>query len=531
MIKHSTLDLDDVNIYPKLIFDYLRNNLPKDILPYQGYDIENFEAIIKAKKSNYLYRNELITALKNQYIGEEENVLVSKNIARLQHSDTFCVTTAHQLNIFSGPLYVIYKIISAIKLAKELKSKYPTKDFLAIYVLGSEDHDLAEINNFSIFNKKITWDTTQTGICGNMNPSTLQKDIDELALILGEKGKDIIEVLTHSYQKDNLAKAHKQLIHTIIGYDDFLIIDGNDKTLKSCFTTVMKNEIANPLSKSLVETQNQKLISNQYNPQAFARDINLFYIDKANHKRERIELENNYYKILNTNYIYSNNEIINLIEKTPENFSPNVILRPLYQQTYLPSIAYVGGAGELSYWMQLPLLFEKYNTAFPMLIARNSALFLSKNLASKANKIGLSIEDLFDTALNIQKQYLSKNNPTISLNENTKIAIEQQYKQIHDTVTNIDKSLQSFVLAEKHKALQQLEGVFAKIDKSLKQQQNTQMIQIEQIKNTLFPNNNLQEREDSFIWLWYIFGKEYILNILNEKFEAMPKSIHIFEEI
>ena len=149
---------------------------------------KNFIKYVNSKKINlkdiYLKTNEISfdnkkrKLLKNSLIKQYEKIdcsnKVMANINQLNNENTFTVTTGHQLNIFTGPLYVIYKIISTINLASKLKKKYPKKNFVPIYWMASEDHDYEEIKSFYLYGKNYTWDIKTSGAVGDIDPKRIK---------------------------------------------------------------------------------------------------------------------------------------------------------------------------------------------------------------------------------------------------------------------------------------------------------------------------------------------------------------------
>jgi uncharacterized protein YllA (UPF0747 family) len=135
----------------------------------------------------------------------------------------------------------------------------------------------------------------------------------------------------------------------------------------------------------------------------------LFYLSKNSRERIEYDAQTSQYSILNTQYHFSKEEILAELENHPERFSPNVILRPLFQQKILPSLAYIGGAGELSYWLQLKPIFELYKVNFPQLILRNSALLINENTSKKIDKLGFQIQDFFNDIDTLKKEFIAKN--------------------------------------------------------------------------------------------------------------------------
>ena len=307
-----------------------------------------------------------------------------------------------------------------------------------------------------------------------------------------------------------------------------MIVDGNCRSLKKEFSAVMEDELLNQSSCRLVNEQVQKLIGNGYKSQAFPRDINLFYL--GDHSSERIEkTSDNTFQLTDTKRKFTTDEIRNELQNTPERFSPNVILRPLFQQKILPSLAYIGGAGELSYWLQLKTVFEKYNVNFPQLILRNSVLMINSNQRSKMEKLEVSIADLFKDLETLKKEFVLRSATEGIDFSQQKNDIIQQFEKIKEIAKSIDASLVSAIGAEQQKALQSIESIEKRLLRSLKQKNETELNQIEKLNQQLFPDKILQERYDNFSAYYAAQGQPFIDKLV-EELNPYQKQFLVIEE-
>ncbi len=303
-------------------------------------------------------------------------------------------------------------------------------------------------------------------------------------------------------------------MNALFGEYGLVVVDGNDIAFKKQFLEIIEDELLQQNSFKLVTEQLKQLESNGYKQQAFPREINLFYLSK--NSRERIEFNAliSQYEVLNTQYSFTKDEILTELENHPERFSPNVILRPLFQQKILPSLVYIGGAGELSYWLQLKPIFELHKVNFPQLILRNSALLINENTSKKIDKLGFQIQDFFNDINTLKKEFIAKNtdeNIDVSAYKNE---IETTFNKLQELTKNIDTTLVSTVGAELQKSLQSIDSIQKRLMKSLKQKNETELNQIEKIKTQLFPLNNLQERVDNFSSYYAKHGQPFIDDLI-----------------
>lgn len=514
--------------FSKLIVDYLDQKPNLKPLSNRFPTLENFESQILEKQENFDNKNRkvLVSTLKNQYLAIKTSDLTQKNIDLLSNSNTFTVTTGHQLNLLTGPLYFLYKIISTINLTNELKSKYPIYNFVPIYWMATEDHDFEEINYFNFKGKKFRWNKETSGAVGRLSTEGLEDFFKVFEKELGSNtnAKKIKELFQESYlEHTNLADATRFLADKLFGIFGLVILDADNTDLKREFIPYIKDELLFQNSNKLVQETTEKL--KNYSIQVNPREINLFYIE--NNLRERIILEKGKYKVNNTKIEFSETEILELAETNPEKFSPNVIMRPLYQEVILPNLCYIGGGGEIAYWLELKSFFENANVTFPMLLLRNSAVLVTKKQTEKVNKLGLSWADLFDkqdNLINNQTKKLSEFPIDFSLQ---KEHLHKQFEALYEIANKTDKSFLGAVKAQETKQINGLENLEKRLLKAQKRKLSEQLNQITAIQNSLFPNQNLQERQTNFSEFYAEYGEALIerlvdeLNPLEQKFRVL----------
>ncbi|MBB1192197.1 bacillithiol biosynthesis cysteine-adding enzyme BshC [Flavobacterium sp. SOK18b] len=501
--------------FSTLMNDYLdqKNNL--DTLYNRFPNLENFEEQILEKQNNFDNSNRsiLVSTLQKQYLKVETSVLTKQNIESLNNSNTFTVTTGHQLNLFSGPLYFLYKIISTINLTTELKAKYPTYNFVPIYWMATEDHDFEEINYFNFKGKKFRWNKESSGPVGRLSTEGLADFLEVYSLELGSSinANTLKKLFEASYLKhDNLADATRFLANALFGNFGLVIIDADNSDLKRSFIPYIKEELLHQTSHKLVLETAEKL--KEYTIQVNPREINLFYIE--DNIRERIIFENNKYKINHTKLEFSETEILSLLENNPEKFSPNVIMRPLYQEVILPNLCYIGGGGEIAYWLELKSFFAAAKITFPMLLLRNSVLLATEKQAKKADQLNLSWSDLFS------KQNDLRNNKTKELSEiqidlkDLKEQLKQQFDSLHQLATKTDQSFMGALKAQEAKQIKGLENLEKRLLKAQKRTLSDVLQRITDLQNELFPNQSLQERQNNFSEFYLEYGENLIPQLI-----------------
>ena len=500
-----------------LINDYLDQQEHLKSLYSYFPTIENFgkQILDKQKSFSSEKRTVLVAELEKQYSKIEASQTTLNHIKRLNNSNTFTVTTGHQLNLFTGPLYFLYKIISTINLCHELKQNYPDSNFVPIYWMATEDHDFEEINYFNFRGKKFKWEKESAGAVGALSTIGLETFFAVFEKELGQSNTAL--VLKDLFQKaylnhNNLADATRYLANELFGKQGLVILDANCQTLKKEFIPYLKNEIINQISNKNVLETIAKI--KQYDIQVNPREINLFYLDQ--NLRERIILENGIYKINNTKLEFSENEILLEIENHPEKFSPNVILRPLYQEVILPNLCYIGGGGEIAYWLELKSNFDANNVCFPILLIRNSVLLVTEKQVKKADKLHLTWQDLFKKQSDLIA-YKTKELSQIPIDFSVqKEHLSNQFKALYQIASQTDKSFLGAVKAQEVKQIKGLENLEKRLLKAQKRKFSEELARITDLQNELFPHQALQERQLNFSEFYLEFGTPLIEKLSNE---------------
>ena len=492
----------------KLVTDYISNE--ENVKPFfnNPATIKGIEKSIEARK-DFAYREILVDELQQQYTGINMHQPVAVNINALLQENTFTITTAHQPNIFTGPLYFVYKILHAIKLAQELTEIFPAYKFVPVYYMGSEDADFDELSYINIEGKKYQWQTNQTGAVGRMKvDKSLIALIDEMQgqLAVQPFGEELITIFKKYYTENKtIQQATFEIVNEFFGAYGLIVLIPDNANLKEVFAPVIRKELTEQFSHKAVIETGQALQKN-YKLQAAGRELNLFYL--KDDKRERIEKIDNNFNIHNTEIIFSEDKILEELETNPDRFSPNVILRGAFQETILPNIAFIGGGGEIAYWLQLKKVFDAVSVPYPVLLLRNSFAIIGKTCGSRIQKLGIAYEDLFLSEFDVMnKIVLSKTqNKTQLTNEIEKL--KELYKNISILASQTDKTLVNHVEALQTKALNKLSGLEKKMLRAEKRKYETEKNLLQKIREHLFPANDLQERSENISALYAKHGKE-----------------------
>lgn len=491
-MQHKKIPLADTKAFSDFFLDYL--NQKESLQPfYHRFPApENFRKQLDEKRRSFPSENRavLVSALQKQYENLELSEAAERNISALGEGTTFTVTTGHQLNLFTGPLYFIYKIVTVINACKKLKEQHPDFHFVPVYWMASEDHDYDEIKYFRLYGKKYVWETSQSGAVGRFHLEGLEKLLKEIP---GDT-----QIFKEAYTKNKtLAGAVRHYVNALFGKEGLVVVDSDDRNLKTFFKPVMEEDIFRHTTVKLVNETNERIAALGYKTQVFCRDINFFYLD--NQIRNRIEKRDDFYYVVDSPLSFSAAELRRLIDEEPEKFSPNVILRPLYQEIILPNLAYVGGPAEIIYWLQLKQVFDYFTIPFPILMPRNFGAIVDHTVHRKLEKTGLDFVQFFEDKNYLFNHWMLKNskkNITVGAERST---IREVYSQLRARAESIDKTLGAFTGAEGTRVMNGLEKIERKLLRAEKRLHTDKLRQIEAVKDALFPNGSLQERVDNFL--------------------------------
>lgn len=504
MNRHQ-IAFEETKQFSPIFLDYI--NSKEDLKKFYAYKptLESFKESIESREFEPGKRDVLFQVLQEQYKNLEINSAVADNIQALKNENTFTITTGHQLNIFTGPLFFIYKIVAVINMVKVLKETFSTYNFVPVYWMASEDHDFNEINNFKLFGKKYTWETNQKGAVGRFDTSSMKSLLEEIPEMPGFFSDGYLE-------QKNLAHATRYIVNHLFGKHGLIILDADAQELKMELKSIIKDDIFHNHAHALTQKSSEQLENLEYKNQVFPRPINFFYMEDG--LRERIEEDGDKYIVLNSSLSFSKSKIESLIDKHPEKFSPNVVMRPIYQEVILPNLAYVGGPAEVAYWLQLKGVFDHYQVSFPLLFPRLFVLTLAKTICRKMEKLNLSNLELFDEFNDIKEKVLFSDREAAHDLDDQLTQIQHAFESIKNKAKNIDQSLEGFVISEFKKVEKSVENIQKRLKKAEEQKEEVKINQLKSIIDKLFPDGNPQEREDNFL-NFYINNPSFIDELID----------------
>ncbi len=478
-------DLETTGFTNSIIVDYL--NQSEKLNKFFAYqpNLDGLKRAAKERNNKKIDRpglvKELIRQLKCVNISDTDLSQSISNINSLLDEQTFTITTGQQLHIYLGPAYFGNKIYELLRCCNNYNELVNGNKVVPVFWLASEDHDIEEIKTLELFGKSMECDIENKIAAGYINTKNIKPFTHSIEIALGDTASKnhFFNVCKTAYKNNNkLAEATAAIIYSLFAKHGIIVIDANTPYFKKKFSYIAQEEITQQSATKIQKEIKNQFFKNKWHYQLTPRTNNLFIIDK-NGKRE---------------------ECFDKIYDAEKNYSPNALLRPLFQEICLPNIAYIGGAAEVNYWLQLKPIFEHYKVFYPLIWVRNMITIIQKKLWDKVTKLNIPMEKLFK----IEKEQI-----ITMYSENV-----LKYATILASIKEIDfeiDSLKKVLSAEDYEEIKKTYDAFQTIlKKNLRNSKNnvTSSIQFKHykdeiaiIKSKLLSKSNLQERNSSLLTL------------------------------
>lgn len=509
MWKSKSFFPGDAGYYSPLIKDFLQN--PNKLKSPPSIHELSVNELVKRRSQKSINRNLLTRVLRKQYANLPLSPALEKNLLALANADTFTVTTGHQLNIFSGPVFTWYKLLDAITWALHYEKESGLR-VVPVFWMATEDHDIEEIQTIQIKGMDILWPSSEKGPVGLLSTEGLSSLIKQTIRPLVGDVPDLLTWEKWYTQSSNLTEATRGFWNEVLGKYGLVILDASDAELKNEAIPLFHQDLKdNQLHETLLK-RTQELNEN-YDVQVNPRELQLFYLN--NGYRERIIKEKEGFATADGIWHWNKLELWNHVENHPENFSPNVCLRPAYQELLLPNIAVVGGSGEISYWLQLTDMFQLLEIPFPKLHLRTSVILLTKEINAKFERLNYPWELWFNGKSEVLQKRLEDLNEEFS-------SLPQQQQVLfwrndwNELLKNYDPTLLPTVEKNVKRIIRQLNLLSNKINRHKMNKLSKDESGIESLEKEIRPQGNPQERINNYLHftsfpnpdLWMDFFKE-----------------------
>lgn len=519
MLK-STYQFEELGMMSQIIKDLVAhdNKTANYISDYFSLD----KTLEYAKSRTYQGDRTILKEVFNQQNSIGSNDLVQANISALEKENTYTITTGHQLNLFGGPLYSIYKICQVIAISRALNARQNENHFVPVFWMATEDHDFEEINHFHLFGQQLSWDIdSKDSITGEIKIEAIE---ELLAQVEDKFNQDeqlkMVKEITNCYRSsETLAEAHHKLVRYFFKDTELLIIDANHPKLKKMFADTAIKEVKEQFVFTAVNETNQKLELDGYHQQVFVRECNLFHI-AADNTRERIAYEEGGFHFNDKRW--SEEDLVTAIQESPEAFSPNALMRPMYQEIILPNVVYLGGGGEIAYWMQLKKAFEVASIPFPILRVRHSVLLMNQKSIDLLNELEVELMDLkLGVDAIIKSMAVEDAGADLDL-EAVYAGVNVAKNELLNKANAINKGFEGMIEAEFAKFQKSLQKIEQRLIKAEKGKFDKTEKQLKRLSDQIFPNGGFQERYDNI--LSYYLQNPHIVAEIMAKLEAEKNS-------
>jgi bacillithiol biosynthesis cysteine-adding enzyme BshC len=542
----QTADYSKLPNFSKLFLEYVSGDEEsfKKLKPFFNEHFRNneeFFKVIDAKIHNYntnryFDKDLLIEILKRQNMGFGGNDKTATNIELLKREDTFAVVTGQQVGLYSGNMYTIYKTITTIKLAENLSARFPQFKFVPVFWLESDDHDLEESNHIHVINKQ-----NELVRVGFENPTAegeeetpkrsaapvgsikFDESIESInnrlleSLMETDYKSEIAEKINKFYSKGNDFKtAFAEFMNWIFSDHGLVFVDPNDKEIKKLLTPVFEKELnTSPrLCEAVIDSSAE--LEKNYDLQVKPKVINLFFLH--NNNRLLIEpRENDRFALKNSKRRFEHDELLNILFESPELFSPNVVLRPICQDYLLPTVAYVGGPSEISYFAQLKPAYNHYDLTMPVIFPRASLTILENKITKFIKNYNINFEEIFDHKALVTK-VVNKLSEVKVDDEISKVQDElnKAFYELKNMTARVDQTLLNGVDTMKERVNQNLEQFKGKLINAQAKKSDVATTQIDKVVNNIYPQHNLQERVINILYFLNKYGDQFIKRLFND---------------
>lgn len=505
-------------------------NTLKGFFNYNYIGKENIFKSLVNKGDNYpnkeiLTRDNLadILLIQNKIFNATEETI--KNIELLRNKNTFAVVTGQQAGILTGNLYTVIKAVNAYQLTRKLREYFPDYSFVPVFWIESDDHDFLEVNNINVFNKenelrKLEYyenGVMQERYLKPINDFIFDDSIEKFKSDLRENilktdfTENIFDLINRSYKTGiSFTTAFARFMNYLTGDFGIIFCNPADREIKKLLVPIFEKELNTypETCERVIETS--AVIEQKYEPQVKPQPINVFYVHN-NHRHLIEPRQENMFALKNSRQRFEKSQLMEQLYTSPERFSGNVILRPICQDYLLPTVAYIGGPSEISYFGQFKRVYEFYHINMPIIYPRISITILENRIANFISKNNLTIEEFFD-----EKKITSK-----MMNKINELKVEDIFNNLKDELNGIyysfgidlgkiDKNLINTFKNKNEKYIESLEHLKDKFIESQAHQNESTVLKLKSAIQSIYPDETLQERYINIVYYLNKYGMDLV---------------------
>lgn len=476
-------------------------------------------------------RSALLEVLREQNAAFGSPARTFDQIALLAKPTTFAVVTGQQVGIFGGPMYTVLKTVTAVKLAAQLKTQFPEHDFVPVFWLEGEDHDFAEVNSTAVLDAEqrvVRIEYLPGGSLPERNPGPVGEIVLdsslapafarlESELVSTEFKEALLAALRGCYREgQTFITAFASWMNFLFAEYGLVFLSPNDPRLKRLLSPLFTKEIEEfPATSQLVISRSAEL-EQLYHAQVKPKSLNLFLFHRGG--RYLIEPRETDFSLKGTRHFLGKDELLRIARETPEQLSPNVVLRPIIQDFLLPTIAYVAGPSEVAYHAQLSPVYRHFGVAAPVIYPRASASFVEERLRRAMEKYDLQLADFFDDHARLVARVVGQISE-VNVDAMFGAAAQGMLEALNELqfgIKEIDPTLLSVLETVKSKTEGNLSALKDKAHAAQAKRNDVAVRQLERAVNSLLPDGGLQERTLSIVTFMNKYGPELVRWLMSE---------------
>jgi bacillithiol synthase len=481
-------------------------------------------------KNRTFMRNELADHIQSFMTRYAHSDKIGANIEKLRQENSVAVIGGQQAGILTGPLYTIHKVISILKLAEQKEAELGVP-VVPVFWIAGEDHDYQEVNHVYVMNnnKQEKWIYPEKNLEKKMiSEVCINKDlcyswVEEIIETYGET-KHTKEVL--SFALDSLKTAESfvdffaSIIMELFKESGLLIVDSGNKELRKLEKEYFMKQINNhrEITDAVLKQQKQTEASGYPNMIDINENAaNLFFYDEEVNERILLQFdpETDEFTGKNGEVSFSFNELQEIANEFPEKLSNNVITRPLMQEWLFPTLAFIGGPGEIAYWAELKLVFDHFGLKMPPLVPRLNITILERSIETDLKELNLDLKEVLISGTNKHElKFIDslKDREVEELFENVKVSLAEQYSLVREKSKTIDPVLMPLLEKNEQILMKQISFMEGKIVEAVCQKHDHILRKFTRVENALRPGGSPQER----VWNPFYYLNKYGLNIISD---------------
>jgi bacillithiol biosynthesis cysteine-adding enzyme BshC len=497
---------------------------------YDPYDPDAYrERLDWLRRCTYPHRERLAEGLHtyNEQVGNHPHAL--RNIDKLRDPDTYVVIAGQQAGVMTGPLYTIHKAIHLIRAARKLQAELQV-EVVPVFWIAGEDHDIDEIDHLYLLTDaetKVTRHRLELPKKGRVSASRLPLDHAACDRFLAEVFRGQTETNETAAIRDLLLETAKEsatvvdwfarLMARLFGHHGLVLVESSLPFVRELERPVFARLIEQNerISELLLDARRQ-ILQTGYEPQLAVEphQANLFLYEGD----DRLLVERHGERFSTRRSSYTRDELLSLLERDPARFSANVVSRPLMQEHLFPTLAFIGGPGEVAYWAFFRQVFAELGYRLPIVLPRLSITLLEGAVERLLGQLGLTVETVLTGFADWKEEWLKRNEPDPLSRRfaETRQAILDLYRPLVEEVIQVDAGLRE--LAEKNvcRLLEQVDFLQERLRRSLIQREEVSYRRLMRVEAALLPEGVWQERKLSF----FTFANKYGLSLLDRLVEA-----------